>query len=330
MKSEFDLIAALVERLPPPGRQVRLGSGDDAAVTEPSERASATSVDSVVDGVHFRLGEFGARAVGRKALASALSDLAAMGAEPGEAYVALGVPEGLGDEALVELADGLAEVAEREGVSVAGGDVTRAPALSLAVTCVGHEPVGSAFVTRSGASPGDVLAVTGSLGGAAAALRLLGEGARAGESGGEVRDRLLARQLDPHPRLEAGRALAGAGVSAMIDVSDGVGADAGHLADSSGVQVQIDAWLLPVAEGVRELAGSDEAATAMSVSGGEDYELLVAVPRERLDDARTAAGDYGLTEIGRVIEGEGTYVLAPDGRELEPGGFDHMRGSGSG
>lgn len=338
MESEFDLIAALVERLPSPGGQVRVGSGDDAAVTEPRARASATTVDAIVEGVHFTLPEFPLRAVGRKALAASLSDLAAMGAEPGEAYVALGVPDGLGHTDLIELADGLAEVAEREGVSVVGGDVTRAPALSLAVTCIGHEPDGAGFVTRSGARPGDVVAVTGELGGAAAALKLLTNPASSASRTGvgaeldaDVRERLLARQLDPRPRLEAGRALARHGATAMIDVSDGVGADAGHLARASGVRVEIEAGRLPLAAGAAEVAGGEDGAVALALSGGEDFELLLALPADRLEEARAGLdAPYGLAEIGRITEGEGIVVLARDGRELEPGGFDHMRGSGAG
>lgn len=329
MRSEFDLIAALVERLPDPPGRVRVGSGDDAAVVEDRGVATATSVDAVVDGVHFDLAAFGGRAVGRKALAAALSDLAAMGAEPGEAYVALGVPAEARDEDLLELADGLAEVAVREGVAVVGGDVVRAPALTLAVTCVGAEPEPGAFVTRSGARPGDVLVATGALGGAAAALALL-LGRAKQEPAAEQREALLARQLDPCPRFSAGRALARAGATAMIDVSDGVGADAGHLARCSGVRIDVEAELIPVAEGVEQVAGGHDAAVAMAVQGGEDFELLAAIPEDRLGEAMEGAGGYGLTQIGRVLEGEGLYVLARDGRELEPGGFDHMRGSGLG
>jgi thiamine-monophosphate kinase len=331
MKSEFDLIAALVERLPPPGEGVRVGSGDDAAVTEPHQGASVTTVDAIVDGVHFTLPEFGPRAVGRKALAASLSDLAAMGAEPGEAYVALGVPEEMGSDDLLELADGLADVAEREGAWVVGGDVTRAPALSLAVTCVGHEPAGGRLVTRSGARPGDALVVTGALGGAAAALRLL-EGDDAPGLDPELRAGILGRQLDARPRLAAGRALAGAGATAMIDVSDGLGADAGHVARASGVRIEIEAARVPLAAGLRELAEAvtgDELAWALS--GGEDFELLAALPAGAEEGARGAMPEgLELTVIGTVLPGEGVLVQAEDGSEIEAGGFDHMRGSRAG
>jgi thiamine-monophosphate kinase len=344
VKTEFDLIAALRERLPDPGPGVLVGSGDDAAVTEPVGRPGATTVDAIVEGVHFTLPEFPAEAVGRKALAAALSDLAAMAAEPAHAYVVLGVPPHASDELLISLADGIAEVAGREGVSVIGGDVTRSPSLTLAVTCVGHEPEGGRLVTRAGAQVGDVVAVTGELGGAAAALELLTSGdpeagaeraARGGSAALDpaVRDALLPRQLDPRPRLDAGAALSAAGATAMIDVSDGVGADAGHVARASGARVQLEAHLLPLAEGLRELYGSEDRALATAISGGEDFELLVTLPEEGFERAAEAVATYGLTQIGRVMEpmeGEDVTILASDGRALEPGGFDHMRGSRSG
>jgi thiamine-monophosphate kinase len=330
---EFDLIARLVERLPPPGPRVRVGSGDDAAVTESAQAATATTVDAIVEGVHFTLPEFPLPAVGRKALAGALSDLAAMGAEPGEAYIALGAPEGLTEEDLLAVGDGLAEVAEREGVSVAGGDVTRAPVLSLAVTCVGHERPGIALVTRGGAQPGDAVAVTGELGGAAAALSLLADASGAPKKlGDETRRRLLARQLDPRPRLAAGLALAAGGANAMIDISDGLGADAGHLARASGVALVVELGHLPLAEGAAEVAGSEERARELAVAGGEDFELLVCLPPEGLENATKAVADagYPLTRIGEATEGEPGTVSDTDGRRLESEGFDHMRGSRAG
>ena len=134
---EFELLAKVRERLGAPGPRVHLGSGDDAAVTVPGG-ATATSVDALVEGVHFRRDTASPTQIGHKALATALSDLAAMGAEAGEAYVVLGLPADLGEPACLELADGMAALAERTGTTIAGGDVSRAPALTLAVTVVGH------------------------------------------------------------------------------------------------------------------------------------------------------------------------------------------------
>ncbi|HEX8688642.1 MAG TPA: AIR synthase related protein, partial [Solirubrobacterales bacterium] len=169
---EFELLARMRERLPHTGARLRLGSGDDAAISVPGG-ATATSVDALVEGVHFRREQASLKQTGHKALATALSDLAAMGAEPGEAYVVLGVPADLDEEGCLQLLDGLAELATATGTSLAGGDLTRAPVLILTTTVVGHAPVPEHLVTRAGARPGDALVVTGELGGAAAGLRLL-------------------------------------------------------------------------------------------------------------------------------------------------------------
>ena len=326
---EFDLIAAIKDRLPGEGERIRVGSGDDAAVVE-SGAASAVSVDAVVDGVHFRLDQFGAPAVGRKALAAGLSDLAAMGAQPGEAYVVVGAPAELEDDALLGIADGLAEVASRHDVTVAGGDLVSSPVLMVSVTAVGYEPRGSRLITRAGAGPGDLLAVTGRLGGAAGALALL-EG-KGGSLGPELTDAMLARQLDPAPRLDEGVALGAEGATAMIDISDGLGADAGHVAHASGCRLEIELGRIPLQEGLEELAGGRGAALELAASGGEDYELLVALPPKRLADAREAVerNDTALTEIGYVSEGEGVALKLPGGGEIQPRGFDQRRGSLSG
>jgi thiamine-monophosphate kinase len=328
--SEFDLIAAIKERMPAPGPRVRVPSGDDAAVVEP-RAASAITVDAIVDGVHFVLDSFGPEAVGRKALAASLSDLAAMGAAQGEAYVVVAAPGELSDEDLLGIADGLAETAVREEVTIAGGDLVRSPVLVVSVTAVGYEPGGARFVTRAGAKTRDVVAVTGELGGAAAAVELMDAGERRGDPADRGRG-LLERQLDPTPRLREGRALAKAGASAMIDISDGLGADAGHLASASDCRIEIDLGRLPVAAGVAEVTGGEQAAVELAASGGEDFELLVAVPRERFDAAVQAVDDAGsrLTEIGYVTEGQGVGLRLPSGGELQPSGFDQRRGSLSG
>ena len=330
-RSEFDLIAAIDERMPAPGPRVRVASGDDAAVVEP-RAASAITVDAVVDGVHFRLADFGGRAAGRKALSAALSDLAAMGAAQGEAYVVVGAPEALADADLLEIAEGIAEVATREAVTVAGGDLVRSPVLVVSVTAVGYEPGATRLVTRHGARPRDVVAVTGELGGAAAGLRLVETELHPDGLSGEQREALVARQLDPAPRLREGRALGAAGATAMIDISDGLGADAGHLADAGEVRLEIDLAKVPVADGVAAVAGGDRAGLELAAGGGEDYELLVTLPPERLEEAIAAVAEGGsrLTEIGYVSEGRGVGLNLPGGGQLEPRGFDQRRGSLSG
>jgi thiamine-monophosphate kinase len=329
--SEFDLIAAINERLPEHAGRVRVPSGDDAAVVE-AGAASAVSVDAIVDGVHFQFEDFGPPAIGRKALAAGLSDLAAMGATPGEAYVVVAAPADLPDDALLGIADGLAEVASREGVTVAGGDLVASPVLVVSVTAVGYEPEGGRLVTRAGAQAGDVVAVTGELGGAAAALALMDGTADHASLSERLREGLLARQLDPTPRLGEGVTLAAAGATAMIDISDGLGADASHLARSGGCRLEIDLDRIPLSDGVAEVAGGMGAALELAASGGEDYELLVTLPPDRLAAASEGVAEAGseLTEIGYVTEGRGVALRLPGGGEIQPRGFDQRRGSLSG
>jgi thiamine-monophosphate kinase len=324
---EFELLALLRGRLPAAGPQVRLGSGDDAAVTVP-DGATATSVDALVEGVHFRRETASLRQIGRKAMSTALSDLAAMGAAPGEAYVWLGAPEGMSEAELLEVGEGLAAVAAETGTTLAGGDLTRAPVLSLAVTVVGHATRPEDFVTRSGARPGDALVVTGELGGAAAGLLLIESPSIDGD------DALRRRQLDPTPRLAAGQALAAAGATAMIDISDGLAGDAGHIAGSSGALLVIDAEAIPIAPGVAAVAtvaGRDP--LELAVSGGEDYELLAALPADAVaqtEHAFTATGTpLKLTAIGEVeAAGDGrprAEIRRRGGEAVQSRGFDQMR-----
>jgi thiamine-monophosphate kinase len=324
---EFELLAKLRERLPAPGPRTRIDSGDDAAVTVPGG-ATATSVDALVDGVHFRREQATLEQIGRKALATALSDLAAMGAEAGEAYVVLGAPPDLTEEDCLELIDAILALAVETGTTLAGGDLTRVPALTLAVTVVGHAATPEQLIGRGGARPGDTLVLTGELGGAAAGLLLLEDPRLAAAVPEATAERLRRRQLEPVPRLTAGRALAGAGARAMIDLSDGLGGDAGHLAARSGVGLRIDAAALPIAAGVAEIAaaaGRDP--LELAASGGEDYELLAALPPEKLDAATEAIGKGGeptLTPVGEVVAGEAVEVRLPGGGLLKTGGFDQF------
>jgi thiamine-monophosphate kinase len=297
---EFELLDRIRARLPQPGPRVLLGSGDDAAVTVPGG-VTATSVDALVDGVHFRREWSSPAQIGAKALAVALSDLAAMGAEPGEAYVVLGIPADLDENGCLELLDGIAQVAEETGTTLAGGDVTRAPVLTLAITVVGHARSTDDLVTRSGARPDDALVVTGELGGAAAGLLSL--------EANEEHPKLIARQLEPKPRLAEGRTLAKAGATAMIDLSDGLGGDASHLSQASGVGLRIDATALPLADGVTDLT--------LTVSGGEDYELLATIPPDRI-------AVIPATQIGTVVAGWGVEIRLPGGELLEAKGFDQL------
>ena len=327
---EFDLIGEIRRRLSATASassRVAVGIGDDAAVTVPGG-ATAVSVDALVDGVGFRREWCPPRSVGRKALGAALSDLAAMGASAGEAYVWLGMPPDLDEAGCLELCDGIAELASELGVAVLGGDLTAAPVLSVCVTAVGHAPSAGDLVGRGDAEIGQALCITGEIGGAAAGLMLL-EHAELGQALPEqLRNEVIARQLEPVPRIACGMALAAAGVTAMIDVSDGLGADAEHLAAASGAGIELDLELVPMGAGVREIAaaaGRDP--HELVASGGEDYELLCAVPRAALNRCReaAAAAGCGLTEVGRFVSGSSVRLRLAGGRSMPVGGHDHLR-----
>ncbi len=286
-------------------------SGDDAAVVDPAGRLSVSSVDAAVDGVHFRRGLWPVEAIARKAVGPAVSDLAAMGAEPGELFIAAGLPEDFTGDEFEALVDGIAAAADECGCSVAGGDLVAADQLWLSVTAVGYAAGTNAIVTRGGAAAGDLVVVTGALGGAARALELIDHGQTSDPAA-------LQKQFAPQPRLAGGQALARAGASAMIDISDGLAADAGHIAAASRARLTLRLDDLPLARGVE-----DAAAAAAS---GEEYELLATLPAAALAAALAGAAeaDLPLTVIGEVSAGSGAVLVDALGDEVEIGGFDHF------
>jgi thiamine-monophosphate kinase len=301
------------------------GMGDDAAVVR-AEPVCVTSVDAMVEGVHFRLQEGWASAaeVGHRAMAGALSDIAAMGAQAGEAYLVLGLSAGFEEERALELVRSAAALAASVGASVAGGDVVGAPVLLVSVTAVGWAGSPDELVGRDGARVGDLVGVTGTLGSAAAALALMSGQAKLGARS----EPALARARRPLPRVAEGRALARAGVHAMIDVSDGLVADAAHLGRGGGAQLRIDVEALPVHAGVAEVAAQlGQPAWRLAASGGEDYELcFCASPqdRERVERALAALGAVGVSWVGEVRAGAPGARLSGEGSE-DAGveGFEH-------
>ena len=298
-------------------------SGDDAAVVR-GNGVAVTSVDAVVEGVHFELATHSPGDVGHKALAAALSDLAAMGAAPGEAYVVLAAPASFGEAATVELLEAMEALAERTGTTIAGGDVTAAPVLMVSVTVVGWAGGERDLTYRDGARPGQLVGVTGDLGASAAGLLLIrGQDADLAD---EEREALLARHRRPEPRLTMGAALAGAVVGSMIDVSDGIATDAAHLAERSDVRVDVRLADLPLAAGVAAVAraaGRDP--LELAATGGDDYELLITAGPERRETVEAAARSAGttVTWVGSVEAGAGTRLVAPDGRTVELAGYEH-------
>jgi thiamine-monophosphate kinase len=285
---------------------------------------SVTSLDAMIEGVHFRLGEGWAdpAEVGHRALAGALSDLAAMGAEPGEAYVLLGVPEGFGEPAALELVKAMDALAVGCGVAIAGGDVVRAPVLTVSVTVVGWAEDEHELIGRDGARPGDLVAVTGQLGAAAAALAVAeGRASRTAAS-----EPAVERAAHPLPRLKEGRMLAcgtGGAVHAMIDLSDGLATDAAHIARASGVTLEIALDRLPLHDGVASVAHElDVPAWQLAAAGGEDYELCVCVDPAAKDALEAS---LELTWIGEAKPpgDEPLRLLVDGGNPIRLEGFEH-------
>jgi thiamine-monophosphate kinase len=287
---------------------------------------AVTSIDAMIEGVHFRLGDGWATPaeVGHRALAGALSDLAAMGAGPGEAFIALGLSSGFAESDALALVSAADDLACETGTVIAGGDVVAAPALMVTVSVNGWIGRGEKPVGRAGAVLGDLVGVTGALGAAGAALAVM-EG-RA--SRGPRSEPALALARRPFPRLREGRALAAAGASAVIDISDGLAADAAQIGRASLADLRMQLERLPLAPGVAAVA--DElglAPTKLAATGGEDYELLFCAPpeaRAAIDRALSDAGGAAASWIGEVAAGEpGATLLGRGGDVVRAEGFEH-------
>jgi thiamine-monophosphate kinase len=322
--SEFELIGEIRKRLARRGARVLRASGDDAAIVR-ADGVTVTSVDAFVEGVHFRLATTSLQDLGHKCLAASLSDLAAMGAEAGEAYLVLGLPPNIGGREVLELVEGAEELAAEVGVTICGGDVSVSNELFVSVTAVGHAASEADLVTRDGARPGERVGVTGRLGGAGAGLLLLerkGHGLPV-----EVGERLIERQRRPRPLLQAGAALAGAGVTAMIDLSDGLASDAARISEESGVALELKLSSLPIDEGVDAVAGmTGGSGVDLAATAGEDYELLFTAPEKATANIASAADGAGVAVswIGMTGSGAGVSLLDDRGIAQQLVGWDHL------
>ena len=305
---EFDRLRAVFRRLGPRLR----GAGDDAALITVDGARLALSCDLAIEGQHFRLGWITAEEVGWRACAAALSDLAAVAAEPLGVLAAVGVPDGRDGEFLERLMDGIARAAESAGAVLWGGDLVRAPQVTIDVTVVGRA---DRPVRRSGAQPGDGLWVTGLLGAPRAAVD-------AWEAGRTPAPAARERFAHPVPRIAEAAWLRDHGASALIDLSDGLVGDAGHVAAASQLALVVETERVPVHPAVT----GDEAVT-LALLGGEEYELLVTLPPGfGAADRSTFVQRFTLplTRIGTVAAGKGVQVLR-DGRPVAPGpGFSHF------
>jgi thiamine-monophosphate kinase len=320
VKSEFELIDKYFARLGAQRKDVRISVGDDGAVLQPpASRELVAVTDSLVEGVHFPLNS-AAASIGHRAFAVNLSDLAAMGAEPAWALLALTLPRA-DEEWLAQFARAAGDLCRRHGVALVGGDTTRGP-LSVTVTMMGIVPIGVAL-ERGGGQVGDAIFVTGSPGDSAAGLAL--EQNRLHVADAMSAQILRDRFLFPTPRCEVGIALRGL-ASACIDVSDGLGGDLEKLCAASQCGAQLDAAALPVSEPLVQALGR-ELAREYALTGGEDYELLFTVPLARLGamSQAVALGLGPVTRIGSLVPGKGVRVFARGGvMQFSGAGFDHF------
>ena len=348
--NEFDFISKLRARVaakPSSGSSLIThhssllqGIGDDAAVIRSATgKDSVVTTDLLIEEVDFRRATTTPELLGHKALAVSLSDISAMGARARWGFVAIGLPADVWESGFAErLYDGYLNLAERYGVELAGGDVSRTPEKIVIDSILIGECEPGLAALRRGAAPGDQIFVTGFLGDAAAGLRLLERGARAHQEGGPRRleehaiDRLLLRQLRPDPRVGWGLLLGEQQLaSAMIDISDGLSSDLNHLCKESAVGAEVQAARIPIDQVVTELCGRRALDPLMlALHGGEDFELLFTVKPENVGKLPKRVDGVPITCIG-TIKKESYGVKISEGSRvwnLEPGGWEHFKDEG--
>ena len=310
--NEFEIIRRISGRLPKAPPEVLVSIGDDCAVLRLGERDWAAASDMLVYGHHFK-GWAAPEDVGYKAVAINASDVAAMGGTPRFILASGGAAD---PETTLRCFRGILEACEAFGAYPLGGDTTRADALTVDVAILGE--LSAPPVLRSGARPGDLLAVTGELGASAAGLLAL-------EGGGTGPERLVRRHLRPEPRVEEGSVAARLGAGAMIDLSDGLASDVRRICERSGVGCRVELESLPVASDAREfLASLGREPEILAATGGEDYELLISAPGSVLEEL-AASVEVPFTIIGEVTDRDGGVVFRRGGELVEVlSGWDHF------
>ena len=305
---------------------VQTGIGDDCAVLrllsrgKKNERDTLVTTDFTLEGIHFRRDWHSPESIGHRCLARGLSDIAAMGGEPMAAFLSLALPRRLSQSWVGRFARSFISLAERYGVTLAGGDTAESPNGVFAdVVVLGTAPNGTA-VLRSGARPGDRIYVSGELGGSAAAVSQMRKNPRR-----KLNPQEYLRHFFPEPRIELGRILREKGLaSAMIDTSDGLSTDLAHICEISGVGAELQAEAIPRARVGKPLRGVD---LQFALHGGEDYELLFTAPRRKRVPSRIAG--VAITQIGHITNGRGSKIFLMNrggvGYELQPEGWEHFR-----
>ncbi len=304
---EFGLIERLVR--PPKRESLIVGIGDDAAVMGMTGNAVLTT-DMLVEGDHFRTEWSTPRQIGRKAMASNVSDIAAMGGTPEFAFISIALREGIEVEFMDDLYAGMHDVADEYGIDIAGGDTTHGSVMVINIVIVGSIETP---VLRSGASPGELICVTGPLGGSKAGLELLLAG-KDGPTGA------VAKHLDPGCRMDISSDIA-AVANSMIDVSDGLASEVNHICDMSSVGAEVIAEWIPLSASTRE-AGEvlDQDPVGWALNGGEDFELVFTIHPDRLKEVEDRC-----TVVGRTLPSDEGRTLVVDGNRLPlTGGYDHF------
>jgi thiamine-monophosphate kinase len=332
---EFGLIRRIGKGFSRPSSRVAVGIGDDAAalLCSPSSALLATT-DMLIEGVHFDLAYTDFFSLGWKSAAANLSDIAAMGGTPRFCLAALGLPDGVAVEDVAAFYRGLTVLLRRHSTDLVGGDTCRSgKGLIVSITVLG-EAGKKQMVLRSGARAGDRIFVTGTLGDSAAGLEIL----RSVECGVRNREKiknrgtragikkLIERHLRPVPRVEEGRAVAlSQCATAMIDVSDGLSLDLGHICEESGVGAEVHEDLIPLSPALQGAGGLQERPLRYALTGGEDYELLFTVPPSKA--GKLAALGIAITEIGVITRKRHIRLVGASGsrKPLVPAGYDHFR-----